>query len=365
MKHRISVGIVAALVALVMAAPAFGAGQSQVGAAAQPKVIVFAAASLNHVFPAMVKPFKAAYPKYRNVRFVFNFNGTDVLQTQLQNGAPCDLFAGANTTIPAALFTGGFLNRPVNFCQNKLVVIVPKGNPAKLKSLVDLTNPGVEIAIGDATVPVGKYTRTVLTNLNAAYPQFTTPDTYSALVLKNVVSTEINVSAVVALVQINEVDAGFVYWSDYKYGFEHGTISRFRLTIPNHYQSNPLPTYPIAVAKKATRPGAAAAFMSFVLRNSQGQKLLVDYGFLPKPVPAITTIAPTSGLAGSSVTITGKNFGTVGSVRFGGTTATTTAWSPTSITATVPASLAPGASKVTVKSGQLVSKAVTFTVVAP
>ena len=364
MKRKISVGIVAALVALVMAAPAFGAGQSQLGAAAQPKVIVFAAASLNHVFPAMVKPFKAANPKYRNVRFVFNFNGTDVLQTQLQNGAPCDLFAGANTTIPATLFSGGFLNRPVNFCQNRLVVIVPKGNPAKLKSLVDLTNPGVEIAIGDATVPVGKYTRTVLTNLNAAYPQFTAPDTYSALVLKNVVSTEINVSAVVALVQINEVDAGFVYWSDYKYAQEHGTISKFRLTIPNHYQSNPLPTYPIAVATKAARPGVAAAFMSFVLRT-QGQRYLVNYGFLPKPVPAITTIAPTSGLAGSSVTITGKNFGTVGSVRFGSTTATTTAWSPTSITATVPASLAAGASKVTVKSGQLVSTAVTFTVVAP
>ena len=360
MKRKISVGIIAALVALVMVAPAFGAGQTKAASKSKP-VIVFAAASLNHVFPAMVTPFKKAYPKYRNTRFVFNFNGTDVLQTQLQNGAPCDLFAGANTTIPATLHTEGLILSPVNFCQNKLVVIMPKSNPAHLKSLADLTNPGVEIAIGDPTVPVGKYTRTVLTNLNAAYPQFVTPNTFSALVLANVVSEEINVSAVVALVQINEVDAGFVYVSDYKYGAKTLT----HLTIPNAYQSNPLPTYPIAVAKNATKPGAAAAFMNFVLRDSQGQKLLVKYGFLPKPVPAISAIAPTSGLAGSTVTITGKNFGSSGSVRFGSTTATTTAWSNTSVTATVPATLAAGASKVTVKSGNLASKAVTFTVVAP
>ncbi len=359
MKRKISVGIIAAVVALVVA-PAYGAEQAKAATNSKP-LIVFAAASLDHVFPAMVKPFKKAYPQYKNVKFLFNFNGTDILTTQIQGDAPCDLFAGASTSYGSTLFTGGFIKSPVNFCQNRLVVIMPKSNPAHLKSLLDLTNKGIEIAIGDPTVPIGKYTRTVLTNLNALYPQFTTPNTCSALVLANVVSEEINVSAVVALVQINEVDAGFVYLSDYKYGAETLT----HLTIPNAYQSNPLPTYPIAVTKSSARPVMAAAFMNFVLRDSQGQKLLVKYGFLPKPVPAVSTIAPTSGLAGSTVTITGKNFGTTGSVRFGSTTATTSAWSNTSVTATVPASLAAGASKVTVKSGNLVSKAVTFTVVAP
>jgi len=363
MKRRISVGIIAALAALVMAAPAFGAVQTQaVAATAQPRFIVFAAASLNHVFPAMVKPFKKAYPQYRNSRFVFNFNGTDVLQTQLVGGAPADLFAGANTTIPASLFTAGLIKSPVNFCQNKLIVIMPESDPAHLKYLDDLAVPGVEIAIGDATVPVGKYTRTVLTNLNAAYPQFATPNTYSALVLKNVVSTEINVSAVVALVQLNEVDAGFVYVSDYKFGAK--TLKFIK--IGDKYQSNPLPTYPMAATTQTRHPVEAARFMNFVLRSSQGQKIMARYGFLPKPTPVIAAIAPTSGVAGTAVvTVTGKNFGTAGTLRFGGTKATPTAWSNTSITATVPATLAAGVSKVTVRSGGLVSKAFTFTVVAP
>jgi molybdate transport system substrate-binding protein len=291
MKRRISVGIIAALVALVMAAPAFGASQTAATAAAKgPKINVFAAASLSHVFPAMVAPFKKLHPAWKNTRFVFNFQGTDTLVAQIEQGAPCNIFAGASTKYGNQLFTAGWIYTPQNFCRNKLTVILPAKNSAGLKSLSDLanTNPRPEIAIGDPAVPIGTYTRTVLTNLNALYPQFTAPNTYSALVLSNVVSEEVNVSAVVALVELNEVDAGFVYVSDAKYA---GKAVK-SIAIPEAYQSNPLPTYPIATtvaSKQAPAPTKlqgkiARSFIKYVMGKT-GQKQLKAYGFLA-PLPA-------------------------------------------------------------------------------
>ena len=307
----------------------------------------------------MVQPFKRAYPKFRRTQFVFNFQGTQQLVAQIEAGAPADVFAGASTKYGDQLVTDGWVNPTVNFCQNRLIVIMPKSNPAKLHNLSQLANttPGaVEISIGQPSVPVGTYTLTVLGNLNARFPQFVSP-TYSQLVQNNVVSEEANVSAIVALVELNEVDAGFVYVSDAQYAGKNVT----HMSILDKYQSNPLPTYPIATLKATTKPARAAAFMQFVL-GKRGQAIMKRYGFLPKPIPVISTLAPKSGLAGSTVTITGKNFGTKGTVKFGNTVAATTAWTPTSITATVPASLAAGTTKVTVTSGGLKSKRMTFTV---
>ena len=81
--------------------------------------------------------------------------------------------------------------------------------------------------------------------------------------------------------------------------------------------------------------------------------------------PAITTIAPASGLAGSSVTITGTNLGTSGTVSFSGTAATTTSWTATRIVATVPAGITPGGKTVTVTTGTQTSNGLPFTVNAP
>ena len=275
MKHKISMAILAMVVALGLAAPAFGATPVRAPRGATPRLNVFAAASLNHVFPAMVPVFKKANPKYKNTRFVFNFQGTDTLVAQIEQGAPADVFAGASTKYGNQLFTDGLIFQPQNFCRNKLVVIIPKKNPARLHVLQDLTKPRVMIAIGDAAVPIGTYTRTVLANLSksSAYGA-----DYKDKVLANVVANCTNVTAVVSLVVIGEVDAGFVYKSDAKY-----VSSRVQqITIPDAFQTNPLPTYPIAVTKSSTKAALAQRFVTFVM-SKKGQAVMLKYGFLSKP----------------------------------------------------------------------------------
>jgi hypothetical protein len=86
----------------------------------------------------------------------------------------------------------------------------------------------------------------------------------------------------------------------------------------------------------------------------------------PAATAAISTLTPNHAQTGASVVIAGANLGSAGAVRFGATTATTTAWSATSVTATVPAGLAPGATTVTVTpTGAAASNSLAFTVDAP
>ena len=274
MSRKPTVAVLALVIALVMAAPAFADGPAHSSRTALPTVNVFGAASLRNVFPAMVTAFKNARPMYKDRRFAFNFQGTDVLTAQIQQGAPCDIFAGASTKYGTLLAKGGFIDTPVNFCQNTLIVITPKSNPAGLHTLADLAKPGVLVSIGDAAVPIGTYTRTVLTNLNGLYGA-----TYKTSVLANVVSTEVNVSAVAALVQLGEVDAGFVYQSD---AYSAGTSVK-RIAIPAAYQTSPLPTYPIALTKSCTTPIISQRFVDYILGRA-GQRIMTSYAFLPKPV---------------------------------------------------------------------------------
>ena len=363
MKHRSWVLLAVAAAAIVV----LGAGAGPASAASQPKFNVFAAASLYKAFPAMVAPFKAKYPQYKNVKFVFNFQGTDVLVAQIEGGAPADLFAGASTKYGTALLTdkgGPYIRTPRFFVQNKLCVIVPKANVAGIATLADLTKPGIVIAIGNAAVPIGSYTQTVLTNITNA-GMF--GPSYASQVNANVQATLGNVNQVTALVSLNEVDAGFVYNSDYVAAQKLVK----KIAIPNTFlsgttvlpiQTVPLPTYPIATVRHTGHATLANLFISYCM-SSKGQGILEKWGFLGKPYPIIASVSPTSGAPGSTVTIKGTNFFTPGTVTIGGTTATTTAWSPTSIKATVPAGLAAGATTVSVTAdGRVVKHAATFTV---
>ena len=155
---------------------------------------VFAAASLTEVFPVIDKR-----PKYQ-------FAGSDQLAFQIQQGAPADVYAAASPKYPEQLYQQGLVQKPIQFATNTLVLIVPKGNPAGIHLVIDLTKPGVKLVIGDAGVPVGAYTRTVLTNLGI-----------SAAVMKNVVSQETDVKGVLAKVALGQADAGFVYVTDAKF----------------------------------------------------------------------------------------------------------------------------------------------------
>jgi molybdate transport system substrate-binding protein len=253
-------------------------------ASAATTVKVFAAASLNKAFPAEAKAFKVAYPKYKSVKFSFQFLGTDVLVAQLINDpAAADVFAGASTAYGDTLanHVDGSSNpdpiiKPyVKFCQNTLVVILPKENYAGITNLAEVATESAQIAVGQASVPIGKYTDKVLTNIakDPAYPDFRTTVQSKSVYLQNVASID-------GVVAFGGADAGFVYQSDYKqlaipYGVK-------KIAIPANFQTDPLPTYPLARTVHAKNPVPAQKFVNFIM-SKPGQKILTSWGFLKKP----------------------------------------------------------------------------------
>jgi molybdate transport system substrate-binding protein len=219
------------------------------------RLTVFAAASLTDVFPKI-----DSRPRY-------GFAGSDQLAIQIQQGAPADIFAAASPKYPELLYQQGLVEKPIQFATNTLVLIVPKSNPAGIKTVDDLTKPGVKIVIGDAAVPVGSYTRTVLKNLGI-----------TDSVMKNVVSNETDVRNVLAKVALGEADAGFVYITDAR------TVEGKVGVIAIRASAQPQVIYEAAVVKASKYKKADYAFLTRLVRPG-AQKTLESFGFGPRPKP--------------------------------------------------------------------------------
>ena len=172
----------------------------------------------------------------------YSFGSSGTLATQITNGAPADVFMSANTTTPAALFAAGIVEKPVNFTRNTLAVVVPKSNPAGIKSIYDLTKAGTKIAEAAPSVPVGSYTVQVLNQMGI-----------NAAIQARVVSQETSDANVVAKVALGQVDAGFVYLSDYVIDPDHLTL----IKVPAWAQ--PKITYSMAIVTKSPNQAAAQA----------------------------------------------------------------------------------------------------------
>ena len=230
---------------------------------------VFGAASLKDAFTEIGKNFEAAHP---GVSVAFNFAGSQTLSTQLTQGAAADVFASANHTemdkIVAANLTPK--DAPKNFLTNKLLVILPKDNPANVQTLQDLARPGLKLVLADATVPAGKYARQILDNMSK---DATFGSDFSTKVLANVVSNETDVKQVVAKVQLGEADAGIAYISDAVAAPELKTID-----IPDNF--NVIAKYPISALVKTPNADLAAAFVAYV-QSADGQAVMKKWGFSP------------------------------------------------------------------------------------
>src|SRR5258706_6219964 len=226
---------------------------------------VFAAASLTDAFNEIGKNFEAANP---GVTVTFNFAGSQALQTQIEQGAPADVFASASKSYMDLLVADSYVTAdvPQNFLTNKLVVILPANNPAGLAKLEDLANPKLKLVIAAEAVPVGKY---ALQALDLMDKQF--GNGYKDKVLANVVSNEDNVKQVLAKVQLGEADAGIVYTSDAIAAPDLKTIE-----IPA--ELNVIAKYPIAPLTKSANAELAKAFTEYVL-SSEGQAVLQKWGF--------------------------------------------------------------------------------------
>jgi molybdate transport system substrate-binding protein len=149
----------------VLLLSACGAGDGG-ASSAQVTLNVPAAASLTDAFKKIGDQFHAAHP---NVTVTFNFGGSDMLATQIVQGAPADVFASANTKQMDVVVKGGQVAGASvkTFAHNRLVVIVPSANPAKIQTLQDLAKPGVKVVLAARAVPVGQYALDFLTKANA------------------------------------------------------------------------------------------------------------------------------------------------------------------------------------------------------
>ncbi len=227
--------------------------------AGTPDLTVAAAASLKAAFTNYGQKFSAA-----NARF--SFAGSDILAAQIQQGVKPDVFASANTKLPDLLYAKGLVLKPVTFAANKLVLAVPAGS-SKVKTLSDVEKPGITLAIGSATVPIGAYTRKVLTALGPAQ---------SAKVLANVRSNEPDVSGIVGKLTQGAVDAGFTYVTDVQ-----ATKGKLKaIALPARLQ--PVVAYGVAIVKGSAHPAQAQAFISGLLTGA-GRTELKQAGFLPPP----------------------------------------------------------------------------------
>jgi len=232
---------------------ALSAGRA--ASATHAQLTVYAAASLTNVFPAIDKSEK------------YSFGGSNTLAAQIEQGAPADVFASANMTLPIQLFQSGVCSKPVVFTRNTLVIVVPKSNPAHIHNIYNLTKPGVKIDIAAKGVPVGTYTLQILNNMNL-----------TSAVMKNVVSQETDVREVLAKVALGEADAGFVYSTDAK------TVPGKVTVIKIPAWARPKVQYGICVVSSSSQKTAAQAFIKRVMGKA-GQKKLHKFGFLPRVKP--------------------------------------------------------------------------------
>jgi len=224
---------------------------------------VFAAASLRDVFGTLGSTFERENP---GSKVQFNFAGSQELRTQLEHGAPADVFVSADMKHMDAARKGGLVDAPKLFATNAPVIVVPADNPGKVASLKDLATVK-RLVIGTPEVPVGTYTLQILDKAKSKYG----PD-FPAQVQARVVSRELNVRQVLTKVSLGEADAGIVYRTDARSAGDKVRV----VEIPA--ELNVLADYPIATVTKAPHADLARAWVALVT-GPTGQAALKDAGF--------------------------------------------------------------------------------------
>jgi molybdate transport system substrate-binding protein len=221
---------------------------------------IFAAASLTGAFNKIKADFIALNPK---VNLTMNYNGSGSLVTQIQNGAPADVFASADGDNMNKLSGTGKIDSPQNFADNLLEIVVQQNNPKHVTTLADLARPDVAVVLGDpASVPAGKYAKQAL----AAAGVTVVPK-----------SLELNVTAVTQKIALQEADAGIVYVTDVKASVAAG---QFVDGVPIPAAQNVVAVYPIGILKNSQNQAVAQAFVAYV-KSPAGQATLASFGFLP------------------------------------------------------------------------------------
>ena len=249
---------------LVVAAVLLAACDTSAGSSTTPSstrlggnISVFAAASLTASFNKLGTSFESANP---GLTVKFNYAGTPTLVTQIEQGAPADVFASADSTNMTKLTNDGFASGTSRvFAHNQLEIVVAPGNPKGITGLADLSKSGVIYISAGPTVPAGAY---ALQALKAAGVTVTPR------------SLETSVTAVISKIELGEADAGIVYTTDVTAA--GGKVAGVAIPAAD----NVIATYPIVAVKGSSNLAAANAFIAYVL-STAGQSTLASFGFLP------------------------------------------------------------------------------------
>lgn len=212
-------------------------------------VEVYAAASLQRPFDEIAVAFEQAHPE---IDVATVYDGSRTLATQIEQGAPADVFASADEKSMAGI--GDLALDPRVFAANTLVIAVPAGNPGAVAGLADLAR--VPTVLCASEVPCGAAAATLLQNAGVSV----TP-----------VSAEQNVTAVLTKVAAGDAQAGLVYATDVAGRDDvDGVVPDGADAVVNRY--------PITPVRDAANPAAATAFTAFVL-SDEGRRILSDAGF--------------------------------------------------------------------------------------
>ena len=230
------------------------------------ELTIYAAASLTNVTEPLTAAWAADDP---DVALTFSTGSSAALRTQIEQGAPADVFLSADLANAQALVDGGLTNGPVTqFATNALTVVVPSGNPAGIESPADLGRPGVCVVAAGADVPITKYAQQSVALL-AAQPGYGAD--FAQRYAANVCSREDNVAAVVGKVSLGEGDAAIVYTTD-------AAAAAGLTTVPIPADANIVAAYGAVVIHAAPNPDGARDFLPWLI-DPAGQAVLAAAGF--------------------------------------------------------------------------------------
>jgi molybdate transport system substrate-binding protein len=231
------------------------------------ELTVFAAASLTDALAEVETTYENENP---GVDLVIATDSSAALRTQIEEGAPADVFLSADTANPDALADAGLTEGdPIDFAGNSLALVVPTANEAGIQTPADLATDGVQVIAAGMEVPITGYVAEVIGNL-AALPDY--PDGFAEAYAANVVSEEENVRAVLGKIELNEGDAGFVYQTD-----ALGSSEVAAIEIPE--EANTHATYAGCVIAASDHVADAEAFLAW-LTGEEGQAILGEFGFV-------------------------------------------------------------------------------------
>ena len=231
------------------------------------ELTVFAAASMTETLNEIAGLYKDKAPE---VTLVFNFDSSGTLQTQIEEGAACDLFLSAGQKQMNALSEGGYIGEEsrIDLLENKVTLCVPDGNPASLEGFEDLAKRlkagDLLLAMGNSDVPVGQYTQKIFDYYDIDENAVSGSLTYGT-----------NVKEVTTQVSEGSVDCGIIYCTDaYSAGLEildYATAEMCGQVI-----------YPAAVLKDAAHPEEAQEFLNY-LTTQECMEVFEQVGFSPAP----------------------------------------------------------------------------------